>query len=379
MPITLDGTNGITTPTYGGADTSEYLVPVTAFKNRIINGAMVIDQRNAGASVTITNTGAITYTLDRWAGFGSVASKFSIQQNAGSLTGTNLPSGFTNYLGVTSASAYTVGASEAFYINQIIEGYNIADLNWGTANAKTITISFWVRSSLTGTFGGALRNSAFDRSYPFSYTISSANTWEQKSVTIAGDTTGTWVTTNGTGINLDFGLGNGSSLSNTAGAWVAGSYSNATGATSVVGTNGATFYLTGCQLEVGSTATSFDYRPLQTELFLCERYFRKSYDLNTAVGTATRLGYLNWNWQTLSNFGTVPIIFGQRMRAAPTMTNYNPDLTNTVGGRYWNGSAEVAFTGSMNGWTQYESTVFFNKDSTNSTNMLFQWTASAEL
>ena len=379
MAITLSGDTGITTPTYGGADTSEYLVPVTAFKNRIINGAMVIDQRNAGASVTITNTGAITYTLDRWAGFGSVASKFSIQQNAGSLTGTNLPSGFTNYLGVTSASAYTVGASEAFYINQIIEGYNIADLNWGTANAKTITISFWVRSSLTGTFGGALRNSAFDRSYPFSYTISSANTWEQKSVTIAGDTTGTWVTTNGTGINLDFGLGNGSSLSNTAGAWVAGSYSNATGATSVVGTNGATFYLTGCQLEVGSTATSFDYRPLQTELFLCERYFRKSYDLNTAVGTATRLGYLNWNWQTLSNFGTVPIIFGQRMRAAPTMTNYNPDLTNTVGGRYWNGSAEVAFTGSMNGWTQYESTVFFNKDSTNSTNMLFQWTASAEL
>ena len=270
MSITLDGSLGITSPSETVPNTFSSSSNF-GFKNKIINGACVIDQRNAGASVTITNTGAITYTLDRWAGFGSVASKFSIQQNAGSVTP---PVGFVNYLGVTSLSAYTVGAAEGFYINQIVEGYNMADLNWGTANAKTITISFWVRSSLTGTFGGALRNVAFDRSYPFTYTISAANTWEQKSVTVAGDTTGTWNSTNNTGINLDFALGSGSTLSGTTGAWAAGAFNSATGATSVVGTSGATFYITGVQLEKGSTATSFDYRPYGTELQLCQRYYQ---------------------------------------------------------------------------------------------------------
>jgi hypothetical protein len=239
-------------------------------KNRIINGAMVIDQRNAGASVTITDTGAITYTLDRWAAYGNVASKFSVQQNAGSVTA---PVGFTNYLGATSLSAYSVTASDGFSIRQSIEGYNVADLNWGTANAKTVTLSFWVRSSLTGTFGGTLSNGAFNRSYPFTYTISSANTWEQKSVTIAGDTSGTWLTTNGIGIRILFGLGTGSTYSGAAGAWAGATYESATGATSVVGTNGATFYITGVQLEVGSSATGYEYRLYNQELSACQRYY----------------------------------------------------------------------------------------------------------
>ena len=238
----------------------------TSFKNRIINGAMVIDQRNAGASVTPTDG---QYTLDRWQATLSVASKFSVQQDAGSVTP---PVGFNDYLGVTSLSAYTVGAAENFRIQQSIEGFNIADLGWGTANAKTVTLSFWVRSSLTGTFGGVLRSSNADRTYPFSYTISAANTWEQKSVTIAGDTTGAWLTNNGIGVTLRFSLGAGATLSGTAGAWVTGNLVSVTGATSVVGTNGATFYITGVQLEVGSTATSFDYRPYGTELALCQRY-----------------------------------------------------------------------------------------------------------
>ena len=239
------------------------------FKNRIINGAMVIDQRNAGASVTPS---VDSFTLDRYKYEASQASKFTIQQNAGSVTP---PAGFVNYLGLTTASAVSIGASDYFQIVQIIEGLNIGDLAWGTANAKTVTLSFWVRSSLTGTFGGSLRNSAVNRSYPFSYTISSANTWEQKSITIAGDTSGTWLTTNGIGIRLTFGLGNGSTYSGTAGAWSGSNFQNATGATSVVGTSGATFYITGVQLEVGSTATSFDYRPYGTELALCQRYYYK--------------------------------------------------------------------------------------------------------
>jgi hypothetical protein len=228
---------------------------------------MVIDQRNAGASVTANG---LIYTLDRWFSYADVGSKFTTKQNAGSVTP---PVGFTNYLGATSLSAYTVGSGETFLIDQRIEGFNTADLNWGTANAKTVTLSFWVRSSLTGTFAGSLRNASQNRSYPFTYTISSANTWTTASVTIAGDTSGTWNTTNGVGIELAFSLGTGSTFNGTAGAWAAGNFLSVTGATSVVGTNGATFYITGVQLEVGSTATSFDYRQYGTELSLCQRYF----------------------------------------------------------------------------------------------------------
>ena len=239
------------------------------FKNRIINGAMVIDQRNAGASVSASAGG---YTLDRWMIEISQVNKFTYQQNAGSVTP---PAGFTNYLGITSSSAYTVVASDYFALEQRIEGFNTADLDFGKSTAKTITLSFWVRSSLTGTFGGAFGNSAGNRSYPFTYTISAANTWEQKSVTIAGDTTGTWLTTNGAGLVVYFSLGMGSNYTGTAGAWNSDLDFSATGATSVVGTNGATFYITGVQLEKGSTATSFDYRSYSAELAMCQRYFYK--------------------------------------------------------------------------------------------------------
>jgi hypothetical protein len=237
------------------------------FKNRLINGGMVIDQRNAGASVTVPLNGG--YTLDRWNTNSTQASKFSVQRNAGSVTP---PAGYTNYLGVTSLSAYSVLTSDFFSVIQSVEGFNAADLAWGTANAQTVTLSFWVRSSLTGTFGGSLNNSGFARSYPFTFTINSANTWEKETITITGDTSGTWLTTNGVGIHVYFNLGAGATYSTTAGAWASGTYVAPTGATSVVGTNGATFYITGVQLEKGSTATSFDYRPYGTELALCQRY-----------------------------------------------------------------------------------------------------------
>ena len=244
----------------------------TGMKSRIINGSMVIDQRNAGASVTPASG---SYTLDRWVFYVSQTSKFTTQQNAGSVTP---PTGFTNYLGVTSSSAYSVVTGDYFGLVQNIEGFNTADLGWGSANAKTVTLSFQVYSSLTGTFGGVLKNSASNRTYPFTYTVSSANTWTTISITIAGDTTGTWIgATNGIGIQLIFGLSVGSTYSGTAGSWSGGNYLSATGATSVVGTNGATFYITGVQLEKGSTATSFDYRPYGTELQLCQRYYLNNF------------------------------------------------------------------------------------------------------
>jgi hypothetical protein len=158
------------------------------FKNRFINGAMVIDQRNNGASVSTASINP--YTVDRWQVVSNPASKFTAQQNAGSVTP---PAGFTNYLGITSASAYSGAAGDQMYILQGLEGYNTADLGFGTANAAAVTLSFRVYSSLTGTFGGALRNYGSTRAYPFTYTISSANTWTTISITIPGDTSGTWV------------------------------------------------------------------------------------------------------------------------------------------------------------------------------------------
>ena len=273
-------TNAILDASGGNTATINSMTPTAdslqGFRNRLINSDMRIDQRNAGASVT--NIAGYVYCVDRWVLGASQASKFTAQQNAGSVTP---PAGFVNYLGVTSSSSYTVGASEQFWVSQRIEGFNTADLGWGTASASTVTLSFWVRSSLTGTFGGALNNSAFDRSYPFSYTISSANTWEQKSITIAGDTTGTWLKTNGIGIYVNFSIGAGATSSGTAGAWAAGFFASATGATSVVGTNGATWYVTGVQLEVGSVATPFERRDYGRELILCQRYYFKMQGVST--------------------------------------------------------------------------------------------------
>jgi hypothetical protein len=250
----------------GGTGTT---IGYNGFKNRLINSAMVIDQRNAGASVTPT-TSSFGFPVDRMRIQLTQNSKLTAQQNAGAITP---PTGFKNYLGITSSSAYSVLAGDYFNVGQNIEGYNIADLAWGTANAQTVTLSFKVYSSLTGTFGGAVYNDAGSRSYPFTYSIPVANTWTTISITIAGDTSGTWQTTTATGITVNFSMGTGTTYSGTAGAWAGTYYASATGATSVVGTSGATWYVTGVQLEKGSTATSFDYRPFGTELLLCYRYY----------------------------------------------------------------------------------------------------------
>ena len=268
------------------------------FRNRILNGNMVIDQRNDGASVTPAD-GA--YTLDRWNAGLTQASKFSVQRS------TTAPAGYTNSLLVTSLSAYSVGAGDLFRISQYVEGFNAADLGWGAAGAQSVTLSFWVRSSLTGTFSGSLANSAFNRSYPFTFTINAANTWEQKTVNIAGDTSGTWLTDSDIGIRVGFSLGAGSSYSGTAGAWAASTLIAATGATSVVGTNGATFYITGVQLEAGTNASAFERIDYGRQLIQCQRYYQ------TITG-----GYVGSAVNGTNNAGFCQLL--QTMRAAPTVT-----------------------------------------------------------
>lgn len=320
------------------------------FKNRIINGGMVIDQRGGTISVS---TGTATYGVDRWSGQGtSSAGVFSIRQSS------NYPAGFTQSLYVTVGTAdASLAATDLYAIQQRIEGYNVADLGWGTADAKTVTLSFWVRSSLTGTFGGSITNSAFNRSYPFSYTISSANTWEQKSITISGDTTGTWLTDNGVGMRVYWGLGIGSNYLGTAGSWAGAGYISATGSTNVMSSTSNDFYITGVQLEKGSQATSFEYRPYGTELALCQRYFEQ-WDAGSAycpIPTGHIISGPSWTFSAVPRVQkrTVPTVSLSNSSGSSMFSSYG---TNASGaGFLWSGSLAVDTGSSGNMGIQIDS------------------------
>jgi hypothetical protein len=302
MTVSLNGTSGIVFNDASTQNTSAFTGGF-AFRNRLINPAMVIDQRNAGASVTV---GASSYAADRWeAGENLLTGSLTVQQIS------DAPTGFNNSLRITVTAAGTAGAAETTYLRQFVEGYNTADLAWGSANAQTVTISFWVKSSLTGTFSGGLFNAGANRSYVFTYAVNSANTWEQKTVTITGDTAGTWDTTNGRGIGVVFDLGSGSNQTGASGSWTASLKWKATGSVSVIGTLSATWQITGVQLEKGSTATSFDYRPYGTELQLAQRYAIQ-YGSTQLIGNGT-----------VRTSGSSAYMFfptNVTMRATPTLT-----------------------------------------------------------
>jgi hypothetical protein len=330
---TITDASGGTTATINGYTPT---VSNMAGRNRIINGAMMIDQRNAGAQ--ISNPAGGVFTVDRWSFTASQATKFNIKQNLNSVTP---PAGFTNYLGLQVSNAVTVGSTEYFFLGQAIEGFNTADLNFGTANAATVTLSFWVYSSLTGTFGGSLQANASARAYAFNYTISSANTWEKKTITVAGDTTGTWVgATNGIGMNLYLGLGIGSNYTGSANTWSGSNTIVPTGTSSLVATANATFYITGVQLEKGSVATPFDYRQYGTELALCQRYYQHYVFASGGVPPCSGV------WRNSTRFDTnsmLPVV----MRSTPTIATTNIGNINVYAG----GSAQVATAISDNGST----------------------------
>jgi hypothetical protein len=298
------------------------------FRNRIINGAMVIDQRNAGASVTVNIDNPFPFTLDRWSARQDVSSgAYSVQRS------TDVPAGFVNSLLATVTTADTsITSNEGYSIYQAIEGFNTADLGWGTASAKTITVSFWVRSSVTGSFSLVLMNSALNRNYGVLYTINSANTWEQKTITIPGDTSGTWLTDNGAGVRVGFGLGAGSNRTASVG-WATPAVSNTkakvTGGVDWIATSGATFYITGVQLEVGSVATPFERRPFGTELMLCQRY----YEFNSSVFSNPMFsGNITSSFTYYANG-----VFKVTKRANPTVTltsTFGQNFPNTSGGAF---------------------------------------------
>ena len=294
------------------------------FKNRIINGNMAISQGAAAATITpaVTSAYATNYPVDRFEVIVGAGSKLTTAQSSTAATGFN----FSTL--ITSSSSYTVGDGEVFAIRHKIEGFNTSDLAFGTVNAQKITLSFWVRSSVTGTFGGSIQNSAANRSYPFEYTINVIDTFEYKTITIPGDTSGTWIgATNGIGLTINFGLGVHANKSGTANAWAGADYRSATSATSVVAANLRTFYITGVQVEKGSTATSFDYRPYTTELALCQRYYCKSYQIETVPQTSTTVGVFAVVTVTSPSSGQAGVGGGNKwpvqMRTTPTVTIYS--------------------------------------------------------
>jgi hypothetical protein len=271
-------------------------------RNRIINGAMMIDQRNNGAAVTFPSGGLISYTLDRWNGFKQILTggSFTVARS------TVAPAGFTNSALVTITSAVTDGGSSVNALAQFIEGLNVADLGWGTANAQPVTLSFWVRSSVTGTYSCSVNNDGYNYSYVANYTILAANTWEQKTITIPGPTAGTWLTTNGAGLRLWFDLGTGPGVNGTANTWTASGIYRTAGSVQLLATNGATWQITGVQLEEGTAASPFENRLFGQELALCQRYYE------VCSG--------GWYGSTSGTSQRVDGSFIVSKRAAPTLT-----------------------------------------------------------
>lgn len=305
------------------------------YRNRALNGDFRVSQVNVASAVTINNagTGGHHFVIpDQWGAWGVAAAGVYTCQQASATP----PAGLTNYLHVVVTTADASPAAGSIYnFSQPIEASQIQDLQYGAAGAQTITLSFQVRSSLTGSFSGSLKNSATNYSYPFSYTIGSANTWTAETVTIAGPTAGTWLSGPGViGVSIVFDMGTGSTGRGTAGSWSANNYSGVTGAVRLISTNAATFDLTAVQFERGSIATSFEVRPLPTEITFCQRFLSTSFSWGTAPadGLGASLGEFYF---LAGKAGAASEVSGLRfpvpMCVAPTITLYNPRISGTAG------------------------------------------------
>lgn len=296
------------------------------FRNILINGDMSVDQRNETATI---NAGSPTYNVDRFLGRGaSSAGVFTLEQD------TDSPDDFTNSLKATVTTAdSSVDSGASYRLQQVVEGVNTSQLNWGTSSAKTVTLSFYVKSSVAGTFGGSLANGDYNRFNVFSYAINSADTWERKTVTITGDTSGTWATNTGLGIRVNWSLGAGSTYVGSAGSWGSSAKEGVTGQTNLIETNSATFRITGTQLEIGNQASSFEHLPIDVNLRRCQRYY---YAL---LNTGENNKYFVSGYQYTSSYIYCFTEFPTEMRAAPTLvqgsgSNYYTFYSNSSGDEF---------------------------------------------
>jgi hypothetical protein len=373
----FDTLYALATHTHAATDiTSGILDPdrLQPMRRKNLNGDMRICQQYAATYPSALSSMATgTYPLDQWCYVTTQSGKFSGARDLGSGT---KPAGFSRYLGLASTSAFSEASTDTFSLYTDIEGYDVADLAWGTADAKTVTLSFYIYSSQTGTFGGSIQNSGATRSYPFSFTISSANTWEQKTVTITGDTSGTWLTTNGIGLAIQFDLGCGSNFAGTAATWATADYRTVSGATQIVATNAATYRITGVQLEVGSLASDYERRQFSDEFAQLQRYYRKSYAMETAVASAPGAGLCSIKDFHVSGTSIKTTPFGHSMRIAPTLTIYDGAGTS---GKFcsfigsWANNATVADSSAN------EASLYADCSLASSTGTNFDYVASARM
>jgi hypothetical protein len=293
-------------------------------RNKIINGDMRFDQRYSGNVITLLADGG--YTVDRWKGGYTQANKLNYQQVT---SPANILNGFSHSLKVTVSTAYAITTNDYFFLQQRIEGFNSSDLAWGTASAQPATLSFWVYSSVTGTYGLTVRDGGETICYPTSYTINAQNTWEKKTITINGPTSGgTFSVTNGIGMEIQFGLGYGSALTGnlSQNAWNNGFSGQPSGSANFMNTQGAVFYLTGVQFESGTVATPFERRIYPQELINCQRYYQQSFPIGTAPAQNISTCFYTFS-TTVSNFVT-GYPFQVPMRGTPNILTYNPYAAN---------------------------------------------------
>ena len=344
-------------------------------RNRIINGAMVIDQRNAGASVSVSANDTSYYPADRAMVRKNSSATITTQQS------TTVPTGFKNSALVTVTVGSAVGAGNYLLIGQNIEGFNVSDWGFGTANAATITVSFWARSSATGTYNFYFGNNADSRYYVTTFTINSANTFEYKTITITGDTAGTWTTDNTSGLKVGVTLGAGTTFQTTANTWASGTYLGTSTATNTFLTAANTFYITGFQVEVGSIATPFERRLYGQELALCQRYYETNFPSGTAPGAtdSTNPTYLFMDGlATQTHTGQQYVQYKVVKRASATVTIYS--ISNGASGVLYdyngttNRTAATQFAGPWS-FIGYSTSL----GNANNINMAFNWTAAAEL
>lgn len=294
---------------------------VIGFRNRIINGNMRIDQRNVGASIAATN---FNYCTDRWAPYTNFTNIGTTQQGT-----SNPPTGFTNYLNWLNSATLTTSTTSFLGLHTYLEGNTVADLLYGTANCQTMTLSFWVyvNTGCTGNYSFVIRNSATTVSYASFYIVPTASVWQKVTLVIPGAPSGTWVTDTGYGMELMWGLhGSGTLAAPLAsyGTWTANNYIGTANMVNLGAISGSGFNITGVQFELGSLATKFEWRPWETEMRMCQRYYEKSYDYATVKGSnvnSTNTGIL-WVIATNAN-QTTHIEYKVEKRVAASFIAYN--------------------------------------------------------